>query len=184
MKKKNELLGFLSLYQSSSTAGYIGALLITNLQGIPQEFRCTHPIKPTAIQRQLYGDMLEPYVAVTLCATPLIKAMQHRPSFIVVDRDFLLDARLASPCPVLYIRRAGEVIDIKTDNLRNIPKERVDCSTGNFQPIVFSVHRDFEEDLKLREAVENIFTHLDFLEPFERISKALKLISEQDKRFQ
>ncbi len=47
------LLGFLSLYETTSHDGYIGSLLITDPHGIPQEFRCTHPIKPTAIQKDI-----------------------------------------------------------------------------------------------------------------------------------
>ena len=70
---QNDLIGFLALYETSPRDGYLGAILITDLQGVPQEFRCTHPVKPTALQKPLYGNTLEPYIAVDLCGIPLIQ---------------------------------------------------------------------------------------------------------------
>lgn len=184
---QNMLLGFLSLYETSSHDGYLGAILITDLQGIPQEFRCTHPVKPTTIQKPLYGDTLEPYIGVNLCGIPLIKSIQNKPSIIVVHKDFLLDVRTASPCPVIFIRRAGEAIDIKPSDgsETTLKRERIDCPTGKFQPIVCVSHPDFDEDMAFaRETFEKIFNYLDPLEPFERMAKAIEVISKQDKKFQ
>ena len=38
-KNQNYLLGFLSLYETLSHDGYLGSILVTDLQGIPQEFK-------------------------------------------------------------------------------------------------------------------------------------------------
>lgn len=181
------LLGFLSLYETLSHDGYIGAILITDLQGIPQEFRCTHPVKPTAIQKPLYGETLVPYIGVNLCGIPLIKSIQNEPSIIVVNKDFLLRVRIASPCPVIFIRRAGEAISIKSsdDSETTLIRERIDCSTGRFQPIVIAPHPDFHDDItSARKILEKIFSYLDPMEPFERIEKAIEILGKQDKRFQ
>lgn len=186
-EEQNMLLGFFSLYETSSHDGYLGAILITDIQGVPQEFRCTHPVKPTTIQKPLYGDTLEPYIGVTLCGIPLIESIQNKPSLIVVPNEFLLDVRKASPCPVIFIRRAGEVIDIKTSisSETTLKRERIDSSTGRFQPVVFSPHPDFDDDLlPTKEILEKIFTYFDPLEPFERMSKAIEALGKQDKRFQ
>ena len=69
---RDQFLGFLALYETSGNEGYLGAILVTNNQGVPQEFRCTHPVKPTNIQKPLYGNTLEPYIGITLCGAPLI----------------------------------------------------------------------------------------------------------------
>ena len=58
--QKDGLLAFLGIYETASHDGFIGAVLVTDHKGIPQEFRCTHPVKPTSIQKPLYGDALEP----------------------------------------------------------------------------------------------------------------------------
>ncbi|MEW6410103.1 MAG: hypothetical protein AB1488_08360 [Nitrospirota bacterium] len=185
--ERSILLVFLALYETSSHDGYLGAILITDLHGIPQEFRCTHPVKPTTIQKPLYGDTLQPYIGVNLCGIPLIESIQNNPSLIVVREEFLLDVRTASPCPVILIRRAGEVIDIETSDRPEtvLKRERIDCSTGRFQPIVFSPHPDFDDDrTSAMETLEKIFNYLDPLEPFERMAKAIEVLGKQEKRFQ
>lgn len=186
-ERQNMLIGFLSLYETLFHDGYLGALLLTDLKGIPQEFRCTHPVKPTTIQKPLYGNALEPYIGVNLCGIPLIKSLQNKPLIIAVNKDFLLGVRVESPYPVIFVRRAGEAIEIKpSDASETIPKgERIDSSTGRFQPIVCVPHPNYIDDQMLvREILEEIFSYFDLLEPFERMAKAIEILCKQDKRFQ
>ena len=105
-EEQNTILGFLALYETSGQEGYLGAILITDQQGIPQEFRCTHPVKPTTIQKPLYGNTLQPYIGIKLCGIPLIESIQNKPSLLVVREEFLLDVRPACPFPVVAIRKA------------------------------------------------------------------------------
>lgn len=188
IEEEKNLIGFLGLYETLSQDGYIGSILITDHQGRPQEFRCTYQIKPTTIQKPLYGETLEPHIGVNLCGIPLIKSIQSEPSLIVVNKEFLIDIREESPCPVIFIRRAGEAIDIKESNSSDITlrRERIDCSTGRFQPIIIKLHTNYYDDdiNNTRKTLEKVFTHLDPIEPFERIEKAIEILSKQDKRFQ
>lgn len=187
MEEQKKLLGFLALYETTTQDGYMGAILVTDLQGIPQEFRCTHPVKPTTIQKPLYGNTLEPYIGVNLCGIPLIQSIQSKPSLIIVHKEFLLGVRTATPCPVIFIRRAGEAIEVTmSDNSETtLRRERIDSSTGRFQPIVFASHPGFDDDITFaREILEKIFSYLDPVEPFERIIKAIEVLAKQDKRFQ
>ena len=186
-EKPNLLLGFLSLCETSNHDGYLGAILVTDLQGVPQEFRCTHPVKPTTIQRPLYGDALESYIGVHLCGIPLLESIQNKPSLVAVHKEFLLGVRTKSSCPVVFIRRAGEAFDIKTSGVSEIKskKERIDCPTGRFQPVVITSHYKYNDDTNsARGILENIFNYLDPIEPFERMAKAIEVLGKQDKRFQ
>jgi hypothetical protein len=186
-EKLDVLLGFLSLYETSNHDGYLGAILVTDLQGIPQEFRCTHPVKPTTIQKPLYGDTLESYIGVNLCGIPLIESIRNKPSLLVVHKEFLLGVREASSWPVIFVRRAGETIDIKTSGSAESKskRERMDCPTGKFQPLVIIPHYKFNDDVNsAREILEKIFSYFDPIEPFERIAKAIEVLGKQDKRFQ
>jgi len=180
------LLGFLGLYVTEKGDGYLGGALISNLQGVPQEFRCTHTVKPTAIQKPLYGDALEPHIGVELCGMPLLQSIQNKPSLILVNKEFLLRVRIESSCPVAFVRRAGEAVEIKASDGSEISpdRERVDCATGRFQPIVFTVHPNFDDDkINTREILDKIFSYLDPLEPFERIKKAIEVLGKQDEKF-
>lgn len=183
---RNVLLGFLSLYETLSNDGYLGAFLVTDFQGIPQEFRCTHPVKPTPIQRSLYGEALEPYIGVKLCGIPLLRAVQNSPSLLILSKEYLLEVREVTSYPVVYVRRAGEAIDLNVSyGHTTLRRERIDCPNGKFQPIVLTPHPKFDDDVNVaREILEDIFNYLDPLEPFERMAKAIEALSKLDKRFQ
>jgi hypothetical protein len=186
-EEKNILLGFLALYETAAHDGYLGAMLVTDSQGVPQEFRCTHTVKPTLIQRPLYGDTLESYIGVNLCGIPLIGSIQNKPTLIVVHKEFLLGVRKTSPCPVVFVRRAGEAIDIKTSDRPQVKlrRERIDSPTGRVQPVVLIPHHDFDDDItSARKLFEGIMNYLDPIEPFERMAKAIEVLGKQDKRFQ
>ena len=55
-------IGFLQLFEAEDS--YIGAILLTDLDSVPVEFRVTLPVRPTSIQRTLYGRALAPYIGV------------------------------------------------------------------------------------------------------------------------
>jgi hypothetical protein len=161
---QNISIGFVAFYETTAHDGYLAAILITDYQGVPKEFRCTHPVKPTALQKPLYGDTLEPYIGVELCGIPLIHSLQNKPSVVIVQKEFLLGIRKGCPCPVIFIRQAGEAMEITTgDRSESSQKrERVECSTGKFQPILLVVHPEFEDDsIKVRDAVQKVFGTFD-----------------------
>lgn len=181
-EEKNVFLGFLSLFETPNKDGKIGAILITDHNGVPQEFRCSHPVKPTAIQKPLYGDTLEPYIGIQLCGIPLIKSLQLKPTLIIVNKEFLLEVREDSPYPLIFFRRAGEAIEVEPSDSKK--RVRIDCPTGRFQPIIIMPHPDFVEDEeKAKEILDSIFSHLDPYEPFERMQKAVEVLGKQDNRF-
>jgi len=183
--EERTFLGFLGLNRTSSGDGYIGAVLVTDQYGVPAEFRCTYPVKPSVLHKPLYGETLEPYVGVELCAKPLVEALDHKLTLLIVNARFLLEVRPSCHCPVIFIERVGEAIEVApADAVTSPPKSRVNCPSGRFQPIYVSAHSNYAEDLSAsRPLVENAFSRLDLLEPFERIATALKVLAQQDDRF-
>jgi len=184
--EKGILLGFLSLFETSHKDGMIGAILITDQNGVPQEFRCTHPIRATAIQKPLYGNTLEPYIGIQLSGVPLLHSIQLEPSLIIVNKDFLLNVRDESPCPVIFLYRAGEAIEVGSPGPTTSPlkRDRIESSAGRFQPVVVRAHPNYDEDRDPAiKIIEQIFSHLDPCEPFERMEKAIEVLGKQDDRF-
>jgi hypothetical protein len=161
--------------------------LLLTFKVCPRSFDVPTPSSPQPSKKPFYGNTLEPYIAVDLCGIPLIQSIQNKPSILIVQKEFLLGVRKGSPCPVVFIRRAGETIEVTPidDSERSQKREKVECSTGRFQPIVLVSHPEFADDVaNVRETVEKVFGYLDLIEPFDRMTKAVDLLAKQDKRFQ
>ena len=69
---KEVTLAYFTVRRTQDQEGYIGAILVIDNHGIPKEFRCTHPIRPTVVQKALYGNNLESQISFELCGKPLI----------------------------------------------------------------------------------------------------------------
>ncbi len=183
--EQNSFLAFLSLYLTMDKVGYLGAILVTDRLGVPVEFRCTHPVKPNTIQKSLYGETLTPHIGANLCGVPLLKAIQNKPSLVIVNTDYMLNTRMGSVYPIVYIRRAGETIEVKSADGKDAQKkDRLDNATGKFQPIIIESHRDYDDVPIGREIIAELFNDLDPLEPFQRMSQAIDVLTQQDKKFQ
>jgi len=177
-------LGFLAMNKTETGDGYIGALLVTDPVGVPIEFRATQPVKPTAIQKTLYGATLEPYIGVSLCGRQLLKTSERRPDILFVNKEFMVDLRAEFTMPIIFCRGAGELADVADDSDR-LPSTRVEPLRAGLTPIIVCVHgmdADILEDL--RSQLERLAASIDILEPFTRITEALRVLAKQDRRFQ
>src|SRR5712691_10914940 len=97
------LLGFLILEGTEDGQGLVGAFMVTDERGYPLEFRATTAVRPTAVQRALYGDSLEPYVGTEIVGNRLIQNAQRQPSSVLVPDTRLLDIQNTSRCQVVAI---------------------------------------------------------------------------------
>lgn len=172
------LVGYISIVELSPDL-FRGGILLTDLRGRPQDFRCTSTIKPNAIQRILYGGTLIEHMAMDLCGLPLLNALPKTPDVLLADRPELLVLRPTTEIPVLWIRRQSE-IQLQGRANAGGEVEMVASEGGLFDTVLLSGHAEYGEDLlEPIELVRQIGQVLDPLEPFARISAALKLV--QDK---
>jgi hypothetical protein len=158
--------------------GYAGAILITDFKGIPMEFRCTDPIKPDAIQLSLYGSTFFPHVGVELCGKPLIHAVKNKPKFVIVNQSYLLKLDSSSPYPVILVRKTGHQ-DKNVDDLGSQYQIEVMKSRDN-QTSAFEIISQRETIDKIQEHVQKLCTVIDIFEPFERIEKAVEIITRKN----
>ena len=181
---EKQKIGFLSLYEIETSDTFVGSLLVTDNNGIPIEFKCTHAVKPTAIQKTLYGDKLIPYIGITLCGIPLINSISNKPEIICVNVPFILDIRTEVKTPTLLIRRAGEVISLGSDNQTDNEKHRIEDDLGNFQPIIIQSHQDNKEEAKTYiPLINELFNNFDLIEPFDRMKKSIDILGKSDNKF-
>ena len=183
MDQDKDLIAFMDLF-STSGEGYLGAVFITDRLGVPQEFRCTHSVKPNKVQKMLYGDTLQPHVGVNLCGIPLIKQITNKPSLIIIRKDFFLGMRPEIEFPVVLVRRAGETIEVSDSGNEKGKRDRIECPSGKFQSIIIESHTEFNDDSRIgKEFLEKLFSSFDPIEPFERMEKAVEVLGNQKEEF-
>jgi hypothetical protein len=181
----DDKIGFYSLLPSRDEKGHLGALLITDTLGKPQEFRVTYPVKPTLLQRQLYGDSLIPHIGIELCGIPLFKELNNKPILLMVaDTQFLGLAQTTS-CSVAYIERLGETMHIDDGESSGNIQEKINHASGRFQPLLCELPpgSDESEHTETIEQISRFFLRIDLLEPFDRIRVAIDALAEQKPEF-
>ena len=177
--QKEILAAFLAVHSTQDGEGYLGGVLVTDEAGIPKEFRCTHPIRPTATQKALYGANLKPHIFNRLVGTPLIRSLTARAMFCIVAEPVLLLVRDDVDLPIFHLQRLGDVFSVMPTK-----SKRIDSEHGGFQPILATCHHGHESDLEtMNDYLNRLFDRIDLVEPFDRIAIAVKTLAERDDRF-
>jgi hypothetical protein len=179
-----ENIAFFSLEPTKDKKGVIGAILVTDDLGMPQEFRVTYPVKPTNLQKRLYGDSLHVHVGVTLCGEPLYKALQNKPELLIVSNRQYLPLSTTVNSAVAYVKRVGDSFMVDKDGEKT-SKQSIHSKSGRFQPVQVYLPLDYDEQKRKNSIalLEKYFQGIDIIEPFERIKSALEALAEQDERF-
>ena len=142
-------IGYVAVRNTKESDGYIGSLLVIDEIGVPQEFRCTRPVRPTDAQRALYGKSMDRYIMIELLGLPLYRALQTRPRFYIVDQPLWLHLRPGVGVPVIYMEKYGERLSTSFDSDRdgrNGDAHRVESGSGEFQPVEVTYMRGYESD--------------------------------------
>lgn len=91
--------------QNLEPGGYLGGILVVDEFGLPVEFRHTVALRPSALQRTLYGDALDRYLRAAVICVRLLGDLEKRPDVVLVT-DPVLAVGGDSP-PVAHIERSG-----------------------------------------------------------------------------
>jgi len=138
-----------------------GGVLVTDIETRPYEFRVTSPVKPTPLQRVLYGPTLVDYVYGELICLPLIRAVKEKLSLVITRLDNLLIIRPSISIPTIFINR----------NPKNIHDNQ---SADGIRTITIKPHRNFPgEEAWAETLLTNLKQRHDLLEPFERLKIAI-----------
>lgn len=181
-----------------------GGALVVDATTEPLEFRCTDGVRPTKLQRILWGARLDGYLATDLVGKPLIKSLRQDVSLVLVREANFLGLREGVDIPVVQLSRDTAIQFTEprssdedthregTDHSGDGPADGLGGDSGpsiltnpsgNFEPIVLRCHDHHREDMELaRSVLRPLFLRRDVMEPFERISTALDVIHSQDKK--
>ncbi len=155
-----------------------GAMLLTDQDTKPLEFRCTNPIRPTSLQTVLYGQMLDSHVAVELIGVPLVNSLKQPPTLVVVREPELLGLRSKIATPVVLLTKESAIsMDSDSDGRRT---SLLSSASGQFDPVVLVAHSDFGDDIGVSmPLLTKVFNRFDLIEPFNRINTALEQVHQQ-----
>lgn len=177
------LLGFIVVEKTVKNDGYIAALMVTDERGYPLEFRATTPVKPTLVQKTLYGTQLEHYVGIELCSRELIQQSARKPKIVLVPKTWMLDISAGLPITAVALWRSGE--SIKVEDKREREKQgEIKSGLSNSQSLIYGGRfPDTEREKEVISNLEECATRFDLVEAFERMRMALQLLGKEDSRF-
>ncbi len=160
-------------------------MLITDNLGKPEEFRVTYPVKPSNLQRLLYGDSLLPHIGIELTAKPLWNSIKFRPDVLVVSEDQFLPLATNIECLVVQLDRLGDKLTINTGAEETSRVSKVVSASGRFVPLAVKFPTNYTEEQRAQAMtlLERFFIVLDLPEPFQRIETAIKALASQDEKF-
>jgi len=154
-----------------------GGALVISSRGEPLEFRCTSAVRPTRLQKVLWGARLMHHLRIELIARPLLKAMREPFSLIVVRRLLLLPVRELAGRPLVRVRASSEKASEEGE-------DSVDVASGGesgSESWQLRSHRSYAEDMMVGESMLDRLAAngIEVLEPFSRIEAALRLVHEE-----
>jgi hypothetical protein len=180
--EKKFLLGYLTIETRENF--FRGAALVTDARGIPLDFRYTEPVRPTKLERILYGGALDIYLREEVIMGNLLGAVEVSPSLWLVD-----SAELIRPAQKLTKLQAVAMETTQRSPLEAGGKYEPTAEEGVFifqadnisAPLRLSVSQ--ENVSKMAQTAESLAAaaqDMELMEPFTRIAKAFEAVSESE----
>ena len=166
-------LGYLTVEQCDER--FIGGIMITDSRSIPIEFRYTDPIQPTAIHRIIFGAVLKPYITNEVIKKTLLKDIRQNPVILFVRDQSMLEAGQNDRITTASLQTTTLPPLDQPGTLQRIKSKEILFQTPQQK---FPLKLEFEspEPDKQETALNilrSLFSTMDLIEPFERLSKAL-----------
>lgn len=160
---------------------YIGAIMVTDHQSIPIEFKYTEPIRPTRIHKIIFGKVLEKYIGEEVIKKNLLKEIKQVPAILFVTELDLLGEDPVNRVPMVALQTttlpglsaAGEFQRVKEKEIIIQPT----TSTNPLKLTFFSPEPDVQE--KVMTILRSFIDRIDIYEPFTRVETALKSLCQK-----
>jgi len=154
---------------------WTGGLLITDRHGLPVDFRYVEPIKPTRLQKLIYGGALKRYLVLDAIAGTLLKAASSKVDWVFTADQVLLE--LEGPANgrfVIISNGAHQPLSAMGEFLVEEVGKILLQVTAKGQPttLVFNAANETETE-KIAAELASLASELDFTEPLERVGEAL-----------
>ena len=166
---------------------FMGGAMVTDVNGLPLEFRYTEPVRATRLQRILYGDVLEKYIHGDVIAGNLIGRLEQKPDLFVVTEPALLDTVGAAG------KRAILMLGARVPPLKEFGAVQDISETEYFLQVTDSgspvrIRLPAPGDAALRAEATRLLTEagrtMDPTEPLARVEAAIKMLWDDENKAQ
>ena len=199
-------IAYLDLKEFEEAKAVRGGALVVDPTTEPLEFRCTDAVRPTKLQRLLWGKRLDGHLAANLLGTPLIKNLGQEFSIIAIRNPDFLELRKTIEVPIVLLTRDSAIeFDPPAPPLGQpdktevgavaaqerpsetgpgaVPETVLSNTSGQYEPIVLRCHPMHKDDLEIvRPLLAPIFATHDVMEPFERVATALEMVHQEQQK--
>jgi|GEM_PF-1663691 len=146
-----------------------GAVLVTDVNTTPLEFRVTSVVKPDDLQKTLYGEILDEYICIELLALPLLNALKEKPDILVVQNRLFLDVNSKAEIPPIVLLSEAQV---PADGMIT---EKLDSPRSQNRSLYISIPKASATNLNsAKELLSQIAIYRDLIEPLKRAEAACK----------
>jgi hypothetical protein len=147
----DRVFAFLDIVSFEDGAAIRGGCLVTDGMTRPLEFRVSGAIRPTPLQKVLYGDTLHEYICSDLIGLPILESLENKPEIVLIRDAEFLKLRPRVNTPVLWVRGTVD---------------------GQY---VLQGYPGFEQEAEAgRDALPRRLRGRNVMEPFMRIRNALE----------
>lgn len=182
MAAVNNALGYILI--DGADGLFRGASLVVDYRGIPMDFRYTDPIKPSRLERILYGSALDVYLREELILESLIKAIEVTPTlWICKEPDLITPLKKVTKTKVVLIapstraplEAAGSVEASGENGVYMVQADSVSAPLR----VAFPENTREDEVKNVASLIVEAAKTMELLEPFGRIVKALTSLGEE-----
>jgi hypothetical protein len=165
-------LAFLETYTLDNNGGLMGAILVTDKDTKPLEFRVTAPIKPTNFQKTLYGEVMKEHILVELISIPLINAVNENIDLILVKDPLFLGVNDKQNVRVI---RLYSKEDPKASGFDS--SEEISNYVNGSTKVYVETSKHYDQELpEIKDILNSISGQRNLIEPFDRLKIACEQV--------
>lgn len=174
-------IGYILTY-TLEDASYLGGLMLIDKDGIPLEFAYTENIKPTRIQKILYGQSLEKYIKREVILTNLLNHIRVKPDLLITPEENLTELRSVVSYPIISVNQTSLSPLSEVGITQDINKgEFVLQASPSGSPLRIKLAEASEDNRKKTESIIlELGKIMDLVEPIARVEGALEAIWEKN----
>lgn len=149
------MLCYLICPQDAANA-FLGAVMVTDVRARPLHFSFVSPIRPTVIQKILFGSTLNLHVKIDIIANKLLSNIPQVPDLLFVDDTEILSAKDLLKKPTAFVKKSNTS----------------DSDSAKLSSLEYKTDSVEDQEI-IGQVLAFLENQIDIVEPFSRMKQAL-----------